>query len=742
METQLTEQSKQSILAAAHALNAVCDGARDDDGHGFNKGDTDWFKYWLSRVFPLRDETIIKMYEKMRLYRKQLLNYGFDYETLTPVFEEKSAPKAIEIDPTWREFKLSFGKYQGKSLAEVVVSDRSYLEFINIKFNDGPIREAVKAVLAGQPIGTKLIPKEIVPQEVKIENKNDYIIIDVDNSYSKIVFHSSKSYKDQIKEISGVRWNEDEDYKWKVSINSLDEVLEAFPKAPRSEKLKTYLKQRDALKARSRAMVHTREFDLGNFGHGLQLMPFQKAALEFMEIAKGRVLLADEMGCGKTIEIMSYLQLHPEIRPAIVVCPASIKFNWRNELACWMSLGDKIQVAKRGVMPKRKIDRKTKEVIIDSDEAFTGDILIINYDILGKWADRIRTREPQIIIFDESHLLKNRKAGRTVAAVQLSENIPHKILASGTPMLSRPAELYTQLHIINPRMYPADGLNFMKYARKYCDAKQVTLPGTLGTYWDTSGASNIDKLADELKTIMIRRTKSDVLSELPEKRRSSIIVEMTNKAKYRKQIDEFGKWLMINRGKDASAVQAINQIEYLKQMCVEGKMEAAIDYLRSSFIETETKVIVFATHVDTISKLMEAFKDVAVKIDGSTKQEDRELATEKFQNDPKTLMFVGNMQAAGVGLTLTAASNVVFLELGWTPALHDQAEDRAHRIGQKNAVNVNYILAADSIDVMLMALLEHKRKIVVGAVGDDEKLNFRLFTRFYDEWKDKMMIEN
>ena len=453
---QLKESSRNAILAAANRLNAVCDGARTNDQHGFNKGDTDWFKYWLSRD-NIKDGVIVHMHQKLRLYRKQLFRYGIDYEQINPEFEAKPEPAVIKIDPTWEEFKMPFGKYKDKTMAEIVKTDKSYLDFIYVKFDDGPVRDAAKAVLAGQPI-TKNIPKAVVPKDA---NKNDYIFLDVEGD-DKIVFHSSKSYKDEIKALHVARWNEDNDYKWKAPMSALDEVLEAFPNAPKSDKLRDILKRREELRTKSRAMVNTREFDLGGFGNGKEMMPFQKAGLEFMELTKGRMLLADEAGTGKTIQIMSYLQLHPEIRPAVIVCPASIKFNWRNEINAWMTRGDKVQVANRGAIPK-----PTKKGKVDSDIAFTGDILIINYDILGKWAERIAAREPKFIAFDESHLLKNRNAGRTRVAKEIvqSLNIPHVIEATGTPVLNRPAELYSQLHILNPKAYPEDGLHFINYAK-------------------------------------------------------------------------------------------------------------------------------------------------------------------------------------------------------------------------------------------------------------------------------------
>jgi len=455
-------------------------------------------------------------------------------------------------------------------------------------------------------------------------------------------------------------------------------------------------------------------FDIEHFGNGKKMMPFQRAGVEFVEEADGKALIADQMGLGKTIQALAYLQLHEDLRPAIIVAPASLKNNWKQEAERWLETDDTIYICS---------GRKPEETI---EEVEKHSIVIINYDILPSWVDALtKNMRPQIIIYDESHNLKNSASKRTQAAAVLSSRIPQRLLLTGTPVLNRPNELWTQLNIIDPERYD----NFFRFGSTYCNATYN------GYGWDFSGASNIEQLAEELRGIMIRRTKDQVLEELPEKTRSLVPIEISNRREYNRVESEFLDWLEEQKGKEAadraSKVEQITKIEYLKQVAAKGKIHESINWIKD-FLHSGEKLVVFATHREVIDKLFKAFGRVAVKIDGSVPVDRRQEIVEQFQTDPKIRLFIGNIQAAGVGLTLTAASNVAFLELGWTPALHDQAEDRCHRIGQKDAVNIYYLLAEETIDERIAELLEDKRKVVDAVMSDKNDISFDLFSLFDD----------
>jgi len=423
-------------------------------------------------------------------------------------------------------------------------------------------------------------------------------------------------------------------------------------------------------------------------------------------IRNGGVMIADSMGLGKTAQALAYLQLHPKLRPAIIICPASLKYNWRNECEMWLETDDTIEIINDGKLHKLEAD-----------------ITIINYDLISKWNQTIKSIRPQVVIFDESHYLKNQKASRSKAAKDIGTSTPHRILLTGTPVLNRPNELWNQLQILDPVAY--SDKNFFRWHLRYADA-------TEGSYgWDFSGASNIKELAENLKHIMIRRTKDQVLPELPDKRQSSIIVPITNRKDYRKAESEFFVWVAEQKGlaaaKRASRVEQLTKIEYLKQIAAIGKLKDSIAWI-SDFLESGEKLVVFANHKATIHAIEREFGNIAVKIDGSVSVEARQMAVEKFQNDPKVKLFIGNIKASGIGITLTAASDVIFLELPWTPAELDQAADRVHRIGQKNSVNVYYLLGDNTIDENIAIMIESKRKVINGIMSDDKsKTDFNLF---------------
>jgi SWI/SNF-related matrix-associated actin-dependent regulator 1 of chromatin subfamily A len=446
-----------------------------------------------------------------------------------------------------------------------------------------------------------------------------------------------------------------------------------------------------------------------------ELFAFQKKGVAFIEAKNGRALVGDEMGLGKTIQALAWLQLHPKKRPAIILCPAHLKLNWAKETRETLS-GD----------PKIQILQGTKPYPI------TGEIIIINYDILGKWLEKLQTIKAQVLVFDEAHYIKNSTAQRTKATKKLAKNIPHVIALSGTPIVNRPVEGFNIVQILDKTVFP----NFWQFAHKYCGAKHN------GFGWDFTGATNKEELHKILAgTIMIRRKKADVLPDLPDKLYSYIPMEISNRNEYEAAETNFINYLRQIKGdgaaKKASQAEHLVKIEALKQLTVKGKMEQAINWIQN-FITTgngDSKLVVFTVHKVVIDALMDEFKSIAVKVDGSCSAEQRHAAVEKFQNDPDTKLFVGNIQAAGTGLTLTAASSVAFLELPWTPGELVQAEDRCHRIGQKDTVNVYYLLAEGTIEEKIAELLDEKRQVLEAVLDGNEVEETQMLTKLIETYQ-------
>ena len=419
-----------------------------------------------------------------------------------------------------------------------------------------------------------------------------------------------------------------------------------------------------------------------------ELLPFQAEGVAMIEAMKGRVLLADEMGLGKTVQALAWLALHPELRPVVIVVPAFLKLNWQREARKWIK-GVNVEILS-GTTPYKT----------------TGDILILNYDILSAWLKALQKKAPAVLIADESHYFKSSSAKRTKAIKKLGKGVNHIINISGTPITNKPVEIYNAVNMVNPNLFP----NYIRFTEKYCGRKKDRYG------WNVDGATNMKELNAILKsTVMIRRLKKNVLKDLPDKFYSYIPMEMDNREEYNRAEADFITYVRETRGdkaaKKAVRGEALVKIGGLKQLAVAGMLNQAVEYVKD-FLESDQKLIIFGVHRATINKLMEAFPDISVKIDGTVNQKDRDAAVDKFQTDPNTKLFIGTMRAAGVGITLTTASNVLILELPWTPGELSQAIDRAHRIGQKEKVMIRFLFAADTILEKIAYKLDSKQQIL------------------------------
>ena len=319
----------------------------------------------------------------------------------------------------------------------------------------------------------------------------------------------------------------------------------------------------------------------------------------------------------------------------------------------------------------------------------------------------------QSLVFDESHYAKNKDTKRTKALKSLASSIPASgmVLAlTGTPVLNRPIELVSQLEIIGRIEEFGGSWNFRK---RYCAAKHN------GYGWDFTGTSNADELNDLLRRVCyVRRNKADVLTELPAKGRYTVEAELSGQAmkQYRHAEADTLVWLG-GEGRGSNSAEHLSKITTLKRLAGEGKVEAACEWIDTFLDSTDRKLVVFAHHISVVDAIAERYGNLRVA--GKDSAEARQAAVDTFQNDPEHRVIVLNMKAGGVGLTLTAASDVLFVEQGWTPAEHDQAEDRCHRIGQEDNVSAWYLLAEGTIDDDIFALIEKKR-VIVDAVTDGE----------------------
>jgi len=442
------------------------------------------------------------------------------------------------------------------------------------------------------------------------------------------------------------------------------------------------------------------------------LFPFQAEDIAAIEKFNGSVLIGNEMGTGKTIEALSYLKLHLELRPALIVCPNSLKLNWAEESKKWISKEKGIQV----LSSKTEID-------------LSNSIFIINYDILAKFEEELIQIKPKIMIIDESHRIKNRSAKRTKSVRAIAKVSGKFIALSGTPIINRPVEFFNVLNILRPTLFNS----FYKFVTRYCAPKYN------GFGWNYNGSSNLDELHKILmETCMIRRLKKDVLKELPDKIISILPVNSFPKElkqEYQTAVDDMIITIKNEKGEkqNVELMNILHQIEVLKQLAFKMKFDLLVEWIED-FLESGKKLVVFCNHHFAIDELVNKFPKLSVKLDGRDNITERNLAVMMFMNDPNVKLFVGNIKAAGEGITLTVADTCLITELPWTPGECSQAEDRLHRIGQKESVNIYYMIATGTIEEDIINLIDTKRKILDktldGIDTDQNSLVGELIKRF------------
>jgi SWI/SNF-related matrix-associated actin-dependent regulator of chromatin subfamily A-like protein 1 len=475
-------------------------------------------------------------------------------------------------------------------------------------------------------------------------------------------------------------------------VPALDEFLAdgAVWVQPDALALLQEVRERHARGAGLVALSSAAEAELEVPGLGGELKPFQRAGVSYL-LSQRRAFLADEQGLGKTIEALATLEAAAAY-PAVVVCPASLKLNWLRELRHWL--------------PGRTV------VALSGHGAGAGavaDITVVNYDIVAARLVELSTLRPRALVLDESHYCKNAGAKRTQAVQRLAAEVPREgfVLAlTGTPVINRPAELISQLRILGRLEDFGSGVKFGERFRGP-DAH-------LRLHWHLRARC------------FVRRLKSDVLTQLPAKTRAVVPVELDNESEYRLAERDLVAWLRsqpLDLGElDAKVAAALRaerlvRLNALKLLAARGKLHAALRWIHD-FCSSGERLVVFAHHREIQRALLEHFPG-ALHILGEDSHGARDVALQAFQapDGRENQLIVCSIEVAGQGLTLTRSSNVVFLELDWTPAKHDQAEDRCHRIGQQDAVNAYYLLAADTVDETISTLLERKRA-VIGAVTD------------------------
>ncbi|XP_074767550.1 DNA annealing helicase and endonuclease ZRANB3 isoform X2 [Athene noctua] len=465
-----------------------------------------------------------------------------------------------------------------------------------------------------------------------------------------------------------------------------------------------------------------------------KLLPFQEKGIIFALQRNGRCMIADEMGLGKTIQAIAISYYYKNEWPLLIVVPSSLRYPWVDEMEKWIPelSPDDISI----------IQNKT-----DTGRISTSKVTILGYGLLTSDAqtlvDTLYRQNFKVVVVDESHYMKSRNATRSKILLPIVQKALRAILLTGTPALGRPEELFMQIEALFPRRFGT----WSEYAKKYCNAR-VRFFGKR-TQWDCRGASNLEELHQLLSEIMIRRLKGDVLTQLPPKVRQRIPFDLPQAAA--KNLNTtFAAWERLMRTLNSDATEShfsevMNLITRMYKETAIAKAGAVKDYIKMMLENDKLKFLVFAHHLSMLQACTEAVienKVRYIRIDGSVPSAERIRLVNQFQKDPDTRVAILSIQAAGQGLTFTAATHVVFAELYWDPGHIKQAEDRAHRIGQCSSVNIHFLIAKGTMDTLMWAMLNRKAKVTGSTLngkkekmqaeeGDKEKWDFLNFAEIW-----------
>ena len=418
----------------------------------------------------------------------------------------------------------------------------------------------------------------------------------------------------------------------------------------------------------------------------------QKEAIKSL-VENKKFILADDMGLGKTTSTI-IAALETGAKKILIICPASLKINWQREIENYS-------------------DKPTS--IIEGKKWEDGTFIIINYDIIKNFHDEKKKDDSvllktkfDLVIIDEAHYIQNKQAQRTKLINDFVSNVERLWLLTGTPITSRPINYFNLLNLIECPV----AKNWMAYVKRYCNGFQFQAGRR--KIWNVSGASNLEELRDRTAPLVLRRLKENVL-DLPDKIITPVYLRLKSK-EYEALMGEYYDWYDKNGDSDSLTLQ-FTKLTKVRQVIAEEKVPSTIE-ICENIVEQGKKVIVFTNFTKTLEMILEHFGKSAVRLDGQMSQKERQLSVDRFQNDESVMVFVGNIKAAGVGITLTAGEAVVMNDLSFLPSDHSQAEDRSYRYGQKNNVLVYYPIFDNTVEGIIYDILKKKKDIFETVMGD------------------------
>ena len=463
---------------------------------------------------------------------------------------------------------------------------------------------------------------------------------------------------------------------------------------------------------------------------GFDLRPYQKKG-----VARGlqlkRLMNGDEQGLGKTLQSIATLHqadLSGEKPfPALIICPASTKINWKREWEMWTD---------RKAMV---LSNKNKSTWHRFFELGMVDVFITNYESLKKYfvdymppKGKIRKSSDikmnqkvdffNSVVVDESHRCKDTKTQQAKFVLKICQGKERVILLTGTPVVNKPIDLFPQLAIMD-RLEEFGGKK--GYLERYCEGGK--------------GSANLKELNYLLnKHCFFRREKKEVAKDLPDKQRQTILCDITTREEYNKAKNEFEQYLKEKGADDEEIARKLRgeimvKMAELKKISAKGKLNEAKEFIHE-VIDSGEKLIVFVVHHVIVDDLKDEFPK-AVTITGRDSSDDKQRSIDNFQTNDQTKLIICNIKAAGVGLTLTASSRVAFIEYPWTYADCAQCEDRAHRIGQTNNVMCTYFLGQDTIDEQMYEMIQEKRHVGNAITGASDEMKMEMINGVIDMFK-------
>lgn len=607
--------------------------------------------------------------------------------------------------PSAYQAVFTFGKHKGSSLGYVKDADPGYLSWMADATVPDIWKTAAKRCLADQPIDDLALPKLRTPS-VTVQGRtvaSQVGIVLKDKNTAAVQFPYNEEWVNRLKsEIDGRTWNGTGRY-WEFPAVHLPKVVKIFSNAtvrmsPEVEKRLAAEQQRRSdldeirVKNDTELTVDTK----------LPLYPYQKVGIEFVIRAGGRAMIADTCGLGKTVQAIG-LALHEQYK-TLIVCPKSVTIQWVEEIKKFTGKDSTVWT--------------TKEIDGHGNNQFH----IINYDAVPKQLDKLMEKEFDLLVCDEATYLKNRRTLRAKALLGSWKDrktypgikTKHILFLTATPVLNRPIEAYYLLNVIDPQRFK----NFYHFTQRYGG-------------WKMEEPRNLEELHERTKDIVIRRSKNEVDSELPEKQRNDIVIllEPLEQKDYSDMLNElFKKWKFQGKA-------TVSTMPKIQGFLTEKKLPR-VKELIDELLQDDRSVLVYSIYIDPLKELVKHYGKQAELLHGDIDAKERRAIVKRIASK-KTRVGCFGLKSGGMGLDglQESVDTVIFLNMDWVPANHEQAEDRSHRHGQKKKVQVYYMICEDTIDRDMRDILDEKQKVIDTVVDGQlvtqarDKSYFREFVR-------------